>query len=202
MQELRQALEDITDIRRQMAQSTQFRGYGPAALLLTGVLAWVAAIVQACCISAPAERIRAYLALWILTAVLNALVIFVRMRTRARQLHSYLAADMIRMAIEQFLPIAGAGMVLTLVITLAVPVQVWMLPGLWQIFCGLGIFASCRFLPRRMALVAAWYELCGLFCILLAGPRALAPWTMGVAFGVGQSLTAAILYFAAREDES
>ena len=50
-----------------------------------------------------------------------------------------------------------------------------------------------------MAAAGAWYLFTGLTCIMLAGNRALSPWTMGIAFGAGQLLVAAILYFTAKE---
>ena len=40
-----------------------------------------------------------------------------------------------------------------------------MTPGLWQITFGLGVFASCRFLPRGMLLVGGWYVASGLACL-------------------------------------
>ena len=74
-----------------------------------------------------------------------------------------------------------------------VPGVAWMLPGLWQVIFSLGIFSSCRFLPRPMLAAGAWYMLTGLFAITLGDTRALSPWTMGFAFGVGQLLVAGIL---------
>ncbi len=47
MNDLNRALGDISSIRRQMARSTEFRGYGPATLAATGVIAVLAAAVQA-----------------------------------------------------------------------------------------------------------------------------------------------------------
>jgi hypothetical protein len=74
-----------------------------------------------------------------------------------------------------------------------------MLPGIWQIVFSLGVFASCRFLPRPIAAAGAWYLLTGLFCIALADGRALSPWAMGIPYGAGQLLVAGILLFAAKE---
>ena len=68
MQDLHRALADISAIRGQMARGTVFRGYGPAALAATGVLALLAAVVQARWIDDPLRDITAYLALWIATA--------------------------------------------------------------------------------------------------------------------------------------
>jgi len=39
MNDLNKALGDISSIRRQVAHSTEFRGYGPATLASTGLLA-------------------------------------------------------------------------------------------------------------------------------------------------------------------
>jgi hypothetical protein len=106
---------------------------------------------------------------------------------------------MIRMAVEQFIPSAGAGALLTFVLLRFVPSAAWMLPGMWQIIFSLGIFASCRFLPRLMIAPGAWYMLTGLASISLAGNFALSPWTMGIAFGLGQLLMAAVLFHHASE---
>ncbi len=80
------------------------------------------------------------------------------------------------------------------------PLSVWMLPGLWQVIFSLGVFASCRFLPRQMFLVGMWYLASGLICIAVGREDAsLSPWLMGVPFGIGQLLVAAVLRFGYRE---
>jgi len=77
-----------------------------------------------------------------------------------------------------------------------------MAPGLWQITFGLGVFASCRFLPRGLLLVGGWYVASGLACLAYAqGIHAFSPWTMGAPFGVGQLLVAAVLRFSEMGDE-
>src|SRR5580692_3067760 len=186
MHDLNRALGDISSIRRQVAQSTEFRGYGPATLATTGAFALVAAGVQTLWVPDPANHLHAYLGVWFATAVLSAGLIALQTLNRARRMHSGMADEMIRMAVEQFLPAAGAGALLTFVIVVSVPSVLWMLPGLWQITFSLGVFSSCRFLPRPMAAAGAWYLLTGLTCIALADGRALSPWTMGFPFGAGQ----------------
>jgi hypothetical protein len=60
----------------------------------------------------------------------------------------------------------------------------------------LGIFASYRFLPRATFFVAVFYMFAGVVCLVLArGPWTLSPWAMGLTFGCGQLLAAAILYW-------
>jgi hypothetical protein len=198
MDDLTKALGAITDIRRQVAHSTEFRGYGAATLAVTGLFAVCAAVAQAIWLPRPAERGFAYLALWTVTAVLSATLIGFHTVTRAHRVHSGIADEMIRMAVEQFLPSAGAGALVALILVRSVPSDLWMIPALWQIIFSLGVFSSCRFLPRLMTLAGAWYLLTGLTCLMLAGNRALSPWTMGVSFGVGQMIVAAILLATSR----
>ena len=201
MRDLNKALSDITDIRRQVAQSTEFRGYGPATLASTGALAVAAATMQAIWLPQPAAHLPEYMAIWVSTAGLSAALIATQMWTRSRRMHSDMAADMIRMAVEQFLPSVLAGSLLALVLVLAAPHVLWLLPGLWQIIFALGVFSSCRFLPRPMLAAGAWYLLTGLACVALGDARALSPWAMGIPFGVGQLLVAAVLFFRSPEVE-
>jgi hypothetical protein len=204
MNDLHKALGDISSIRRQVAHSTEFRGYGPATLASTGVLAVAAAGAQSIWLPDPASRISAYLTIWIWSAVLSAGLIGIQMFARTRRIHSGMADEMIRMAVEQFLPSAGAGALITFVLVRSVPSATWMLPGLWQIIFSLGIFSSCRFLPRAVAAAGAWYLLTGLTCIALGDNRALSPWAMGIPYGAGQLLVAVILLAAkqSREEEA
>ena len=204
MNELNRALGDISSIRRQMARSTEFRGYGPATLAATGLIACLAAAVQAVFVPDPVNHISTYLSVWIWTAVLSAALTGVQMYTRTRRMHSGMSQEMMHMAVEQFLPSAGAGLLITIVLVRYVPAALWMLPGIWQVIFSLGVFSSCRFLPRPMLAAGAWYLLTGLVCISLGGGRALSPWAMGIPYGAGQLLVAGVLLFSTHEggDES
>jgi hypothetical protein len=123
------------------------------------------------------------------------------MHARTRRIHSGMADEMIRMAVEQFLPSAGVGALMTLVLVRYASAALWMLPGLWQVIFSLGVFSSCRFLPRPMIAAGVWYLFTGFFCITLADTRAFSPWAMGIPYGVGQLLVAGILFFNVREAE-
>jgi hypothetical protein len=47
-----------------------------------------------------------------------------------------------------------------------------------------------------MFAVGVWYLAAGLFCLTVgSATRALSPWSMGIPFGVGQLLVAAVLQF-------
>jgi len=205
MNDLYKALGDISSIRRQMASTTEFRGYGPATLATTGLFAILAAAAQALWLPDPVHHISAYLDVWVSTAVLSAALTGVQMYTRARRIHSGLSNEMLRMAVEQFLPSAASGLLVTIVLLRYAPFATWMFSGIWQVIFSLGIFSSCRFLPRPMIAAGAWYLLTGLSCLAMGGNRALSPWTMGISYGAGQLLVAAILLFSTsseNEDEA
>jgi hypothetical protein len=109
---------------------------------------------------------------------------------------------MINQAIEQFLPAAAASLFLPIFLLRFAPQLIWMMPGLWQLFVSLGIFASVRSMPRSMNLAGSWYFVCGFVSLLLCGQNhALSPWLMGVPFLGGQLLAAAILYLSSGESD-
>jgi hypothetical protein len=198
---LDKALGDITSIRRQVARTTEFRGYGAATLAATGVFAVLAAVAQNFLVPDPANHIAAYLRIWVTTAIVSAALIGMQTLTRARRIHSGLADEMIFMAVEQFLPSVGAGALIAIVLIRFVPSCVWMLPAMWQITFSLGVFASCRFLPRPMTAAAGWYLVTGLACLGIGDARALTPWTMGIAYGVGQLIVAGVLLWGSKESQ-
>jgi hypothetical protein len=199
VQDLDRALADISVIRSQLARGSEFRGYGAATLTATGVFAALAAICQTRLVPDPAHDPLAYVGLWTATAAISLVVIGLETVTRSRRVHSGMAQEMIVSAAEQFLPAGIAGVLLTGVLLRFSPEALWMLPGLWQVVFALGVFASCRFLPRPMLLVGGWYLAAALVSLVLArGPQAFSPWAMGAPFAVGQLMVGAILQLASR----
>jgi hypothetical protein len=201
--DLYRALAEIHAIRGQVARGTAFRGYGPATVAATGALALIAAALQSHLLKAPGRDMEAYLAIWIVTAMLAVAIVSVETITRARRVHVGLANEMLHSAVEQFLPAILAGLLLTVVLVRDAPGSTWMLPGLWQVIYSLGVFSSCKFVPRQMYAVGGWYLAAGLIYLATGGGQwAFSPWAMGVPFGIGQVLIAAVLQFDARETDA
>lgn len=199
MDDLDKALEEIRSIRRQVARSTEFRGYGSATLAGTSGFAILAAVVQAHLVPDPVNHISTYLGIWVATAILSAALIGLQTINRTRRVHSGMADEMLRMAIEQFMPSFVAGALVTGILFKFAPSAMWMLPGLWQLIFSLGVFSSCRFLPRPMLTAGIWYLATGLMCVAMGDTRALSPWTMGTSYGIGQLLVAGVMFFATQE---
>jgi hypothetical protein len=193
------AIADIHAIRAQIARATEFRGYGPRSVAATGLLALLAAVCQAHWLKGTNQDWRTFLLIWIVTAAVSLTLTTLEIITRTRAIHGGLAREMIEHAAEQIAPTLIAGLLLTLVFERFARNALWLLPGLWQILFGLGVFASRRFLPWPFVVVRAWYLATGLSCIALASDQGIAsPWAMGVPFGLGQFFLAAVLQY--RED--
>jgi hypothetical protein len=204
MQDLHKALADIGSIRQQVAAGTMFRGFGPAVVATTGLLAAVTAAVQSLWLDDAGRHAIAFLGAWAVTAGVSAALIGAEMIARTRRHHGGLADAMLMNAVEQALPAGVAGVAIALVLMQLAPETLWMLPGLWQVLVGLGIFASVRSLPRAVAWAGTWYVAAGIVVLALSSQtQTLSPWAMGLPFVVGQLLLAAILHFAygAGDDE-
>jgi hypothetical protein len=197
MKELQQALSEIQSIRTQVARDCEFRGYGPASIAVSGILALLVAAVQAQWMGKHSKTdVATWLGVWAGTAAVSVLLTGIETIARARRVHMGIAKEMVRSAVEQFLPAVIVGALLTVVIMRVAVQESWMLPGLWELIFSLGVFASCRFLPRQMFAVGVWYLAAGLFCLAAgSATRELSPWSMGIPFGVGQLLVAAVLEY-------
>ncbi len=194
--ELREALLQIAEIRRQMAKSDVFRGYRSAPVAVSGTLAVAGSIAQPFLAPDPAADIMAYLTLWFAMAILSVAAVAVEMGVRMYWTHDWAYLEPTRLAVEQFVPPMIAGILLTVVLVRNAPENIALLPGLWQVLFSLGIFASARLLPRPIFAVAGFYLFTGILVVIGAREGfSLEPWCMGVPFAVGQFAAAAILYW-------
>jgi hypothetical protein len=194
--ELREALTQIAEIRRQMAKSDVFRGYRSAPVAFSGLLALLAAVAQRRLVVDPMQDIAVYLSLWIGMAVLSVAAVAVEMTVRMYLTQDRSHLEPTWLAVEQFLPAVIAGVLVTVVLVRQSPEQVALLPGLWLILFSLAIFASARLLPRPIFLIGAFYLCSGITVLIWARDAySLEPWCMGLPFGVGQLVAAGILYW-------
>ena len=195
--DLHDALTQITEIRRQLARTEVFRGYRAVPIAFSGVLALVVAAAQALWLPQPAEQVADYLILWIGAAVVSMVAMGIGLILDYRRNTSPLAHSTIALAVGQFLPcVAAGGLVVFVLWHHRSQEALEMLPGLWAILFGLGIFASYRLLPRATFWVGVYYLVTGSFSLAWAqGEYAFSPLAMAIPFGVGQLLAAAIIYW-------
>lgn len=201
MNDLHKALADIGNIRLRLAAGTMFRGFGPPVIAATGVLALATAAVQSM-LGQTGDAIM-FVAVWAAVAIFSAALIGFEMIARTRRHHGGLADAMLFSAVEHFLPVGAAGVVICAILLRFAPDEVWLLPGLWQLLIGVGLFVALRFLPRSISIAGAWYFLAGATVLIISSQdRSLSPWAMGVPFGIGQLLMAGLLHFALGGDDA
>jgi hypothetical protein len=194
--ELREALSQISEIRTRLAESEVFRGYRSLPVAGSGMLAVIAAYLQPSWVADPSRDILAYCALWIGVAAVSVAGAGLTMLLRDRFGGYSQTHEVTLLALSQLLPSFAAGVLVTAVIVRKLPEEIGLLPGLWQVLLSLGLFASCRLLPRAVFWVALFYLLSGVATLALARDEwLLHPWAMGLPFGVGQLSGAAVLYW-------
>lgn len=187
--ELQHALSQIADIRRQMSRARQFRGFRSATTLMTALAAIAAGIWQSNTSLEPTQ----FIALWICVAVGCIGLCSTELVLRSRNSESEAQSELAKQAVEQFLPFVLVGGLLTGIMWEYAPDALWILPAFWQILFGLGLYSLRRIVPMPIAVVGAFYILCGL--VNLSDSTHLSPWSMSLPFGVGQTLSALILYW-------
>lgn len=193
--ELREALSQIAEIRQQMARGEIFRGYRAATTAFSGVVAIFTGILQAVIPHPGGRWDRQSILLWVAAAMLCVIVVGIEMIMRTQRSASKVQRSLTLLAVEQFTPSVAAGGLLTWIFLDFIPAQVWMLPGLWMILFSLGVFASCRLLPRAVFAAAGFYLLAGILTLIVSrGHEQFLNLFMGAVFGAGQFAIAAILY--------
>jgi len=194
--ELQDALTQISDIRRQMARAHVFRGYRAATAAASGVIALLAAVIQHQLAPNPFQDVVAYLTIWGSAAFISLLLVGVEIATRHMRSGSVLQRELSLATIECLTPSLVAGALLTLALVAYARSGMWLLPGLWAILFSLGLFSCRRVMPVGIVIPAGYYLLAGLLCITVTqGASAFSPWSMVWTFGVGQFLTASVLFW-------
>lgn len=201
--ELDDALAQIGDIRLQMCRTRRFHGYGAVTTFCTGLAAIAVGIGQLRYMPNPRADPGSFVHLWVSVAVACFAFVAIEWVVRYRASDSSLQKELTVLAIEQFLPCVVVGGLVTLVLCEFAKPSLWMLPGLWQIFFGSGIFASRRLLPGSIILVGVFYVLAGLTNLAMdQGGASFSAWGMAIPFGVGQAAAALILSQKAEHDNA
>jgi hypothetical protein len=201
--ELRHALAQVSEIREHLARIEIFRGYRSLTVGFTGVVGLITAAAQAAWLTQPTEHLAEYLMLWIGAAAVNVALVAIELWHRAHSVDACFARRTTVFAVGQLVPALVAGGLLTVVIARCASESSWMLPGLWAMLFSLGIFASCRLLPKAVTIAGAWYLFWSIFALAWGqGEAALSPWIMGITFGLGQLVTAVILHVTLERQES
>ena len=194
MVDLRGALDQLDQIQTHLERTESFRGYRSQSVAFSGILGIVGCVVQATSMNDPVANLDSWLLLWVGIAFISVAVVGVEIVVRCYRSQSRRELRSTRTALRQFVPTLITGAVLTHVIVNTAVEVAWMLPGLWAIIFGLGVFSSLPLMPERFVFIAAYYVAVGLLLLVVArDSHALSPWAMSV-FAVGQLISSVMLY--------
>lgn len=194
------ALSQIAEIHQQIAKGELYRGYRSMPVAASGLIGIAAASLQ------PRDlALRdpvAFVLYWCVVAAVAGLV------GVSEIAYNYVAREdeadrrRTRQVVGQFMPsVLGAAAISASFVHLSAGL-VHLLPGLWSICFGIGVFASRPYLPRASGFVALFYYAAGVLLLWRArGPESLSGWWVGATFGVGQLLAALVLYWNLERDE-
>jgi hypothetical protein len=192
--EVSRALDQIAEIHQQIAKGEVYRGYRSLPVAASGLMGFAAAWFQPASLGT-ADPI-GFVMYWSAIAALAGFV------GSSEIIYNYVVHDngsdrrQTRKVIGQFLPslIAGAG--IAVCFTQLGAALVPLLPGLWAICFGNGIFASRPYLPKASGWIALFFYAAGFTLLWVArGADPLTGWWVGGVFGTGQLLAAMVLWW-------
>jgi hypothetical protein len=188
------ALSQIAEIHQQIAKGEVYRGYRSLPIAVSGVIGILAAALQPRTVDW--QDPLAFVLYWTVVAIVAGAV------GSSEIVYNYAAHDdaahrrRTRRVLGQFLPSVLAAAVISASFVRLSAQLVALLPGLWAICFGIGVFASRPYLPRASGGVALFYYLAGAILLWRAhGAESLSGWWVGATFGAGQLLSALVLYW-------
>jgi len=192
--DLSRALGQLADIHQQIAKGEIYRGYRSVPVAASGLIGFAAAWAQPPALGASDPV--GFVLYW---SVIAACAGFVG---ASEIIYNYVVHDdraarrQTTRVVGQFLPSVLAGAIVTASFVHLSAALVPLLPGLWAICFGIGIFASRPYLPRASGWVALLYYAAGVALLWIArGPEPLRGWWVGGTFGAGQLMAALVLYW-------
>lgn len=187
------ALDQIAEIHQQIAKGEVYRGYRSLPVAASGLIGLGAAALQPPGIAQEPVRFLAY---WMAVAACAACI------GASEIIFNYLVREdepsrrRTRQVVGQFLPAVAAGAAIGPCFTHVLPHEVVLLPGIWAVCFGLGVFASRPYLPRASGGIALYYLIAGVLLLwTAAGPGALSGWRVGGTFAAGQLLASLVLWW-------
>ncbi len=191
--ELDRALAQVAEIQEHLSRTEVYRGYRSLPVAASGIIGLIAGALQ------PFELARNPSGSAVDGTSVAAAAAIVGSSEIA---YNYIVRDHAlarqgtRRVVAQLLPSVLGAAIITICLVRLSPELVKLLPGIWAICFGIGIFACRPFLVRASGWVALYYYAAGVALLWTSGAHeTLNAWTVGGTFGFGQLFTAAVLYW-------
>lgn len=195
MMRIEEALQQVDAIAALAQRGATYRGLRWQTVGATGVFGLAAAALQPMLMAGDSNPVFTLLLLWVTVAAASLSLIVADMAWRYHQNPTARSRRLTLTVLKRLSPALVVGGGLTVVWFDSATESVWMLPGLWAIVLGLGIFSTASCLPEPLRQVGIWYIGCG-FALLMVMPHTsnFHPLAMAIPFGGGQLLTSALIY--------
>ncbi len=186
------AVDQLAEIYAQISKTELYQGFKSGPVAITGLSACLAALLQPYLVGTE----QMFVEFWVFIAMVN--VLFIGSILCYRYL--YLDTDWERSKtgnmLMQFGPCLFAGALVTVVAYFMNQTLIAYLPGLWSLILALGILATRPYMSSNLFWNGMYYLVAAMILFWLAPDGlSLHPWGMGLTFGLGQFLGAAILYW-------
>jgi hypothetical protein len=198
--ELHRALAQVAAIQDQVTRADVYRGYRSIPVAMSGLIGLLSAWLQPAGLAADPI---AFVIYWSSVAAAAGFVGISEIAYNYVVHDEALARRRTRRVVGQILPSVLAAAIVTGCFVRLSTTLVPLLPGVWAICFGVGIFASRPFLVRSSGWVALYFYAAGVALLWTArGPDTLNAWAVGGTFGIGQLLTAAVLYLNLEHEQA
>ncbi len=189
------ALAKITEIHSHLARSGIYKGYRSLYVGISGIIGIGAGALESFFVPVVASKL--FVFYWLIIAGINLSMCALMMGYQYIFQESKLERRKTMFVLAQFVPMLVAGIIVTVPIYTAAESAIPFLPGLWALLFGMGIFALRPYLPLITAIAGAFYFVCSflLFGMAVKNP-ALLGYGLGCTFGIGQVLSAVLLFFS------
>lgn len=194
MSDVDRAIAQIADIRAQLAVSTRFSGYAPAAVGGIGVLSVLITLLQLGLPGRFAANDRQFIIIWGLLLASGFLLIGFEAVVRTLRDGDDMARHMLLSATRIVVPSFLVSAIVPVAILEYSPEAAWIVPGIWQMVMALVAFAAFPSMPRKIVWPGLWFLLSGMAGLFLAGHNGgLTPLMVGGPFIVGHFAIAWVL---------
>lgn len=178
--QLRQAVQQVRDLRKNILEKQLFRGYSGRARALGGCVA-IAAALGATLFPVPLG----YDGMFMMWGMVFLIAVAINYGALAHWLlQGSNRRDTDLSIVYEVLPVWIVGGVLTLALWKSY--QYDLLYGCWMSLFGLAQTVTRQRLPKQILRVGIWYISCGLICLALPGGTFMRPLIMGIVFFIGE----------------
>ncbi|MDM8569311.1 hypothetical protein QUF50_07370 [Thiotrichales bacterium HSG1] len=187
------AENQLAEIYAQISKTELYQGFKARPAAITGLSGLVAALVQPYWVEP--QQIGAFVDFWVFIAIVNVMFIGSILGYRYLYLENDWERAKTRNMLMQFGPCLFAGALVTSASDFNYNLVAY-LPGLWSLILALGILAARPYLSNHLFWNGMYYLAAAMVLFWLApNGLSLQPWGMGLTFGIGQLLGAAIIYW-------